>query len=63
MFDFSNYSAKLNYYDKPNVLVVGKIGKIKDKMDEIGIKEFFGLKSKIYSILVSDSNECKKEKM
>ena len=63
MFDFSNYSVKLNYYDKSNVLVVGKIGKMKDKMDEIGIKEFFGLESKISSILVSDSNECKKEKV
>ena len=63
MFDFSNYSAKLNYYDKSNVLVVGKIGKMKDKMDEIGIKGFFGLESKISSILVSDSNECKKEKV
>ena len=63
MFDFSNYSAKLNYHDKSNVLVVGKIGKMKDKMDEIGIKEFFGLESKISSILVSDSNECKKEKV
>ena len=63
MFDFSNYSANLNYYDKSNVLVVGKIGKMKDKMDEIGIKEFFGLESKISSILVSDSNECKKEKV
>ena len=35
---------------------------MKDKMDEIAIEEFVGLKPKIYSVVVSDSNAYKKVK-
>ena len=44
MFDFSNYTAKSQYYDDSNTLVVGKI---KDEINDIAIEEFFGLKSKM----------------
>ena len=49
MFDFNNYSAKSIYYNDSNKLVVT-------------IKEFVGLKPKIYSFLVDDSSEHKKTK-
>ena len=44
MFDFSNYSTKLKYYDNSNKLVVGKM---KDGTAGAAIKEFFGLKPKM----------------
>ena len=37
MFDFSNYSTKLKYYDSLNKLVVGKI---KDETAGVAIEEF-----------------------
>ena len=37
MFDFSNYSTKLKYYDSSNKLVVGKI---KDETAGVAIEEF-----------------------
>ena len=46
MFDFSNYSAKPEYYDDSNKLVVGKM---KDEAAGVAIKEFIGLKSKCIS--------------
>ena len=57
MFDFSNYSTKSKYYDDSNKLVVGKM---KDETAGVAIKEFVGLKSKMYSFLVDDSSEHKK---
>ena len=59
IFDFSNYSAELKYYNDSNKLVVGEI---KDETGGVAIKEFIGLKPKIYSFLVDDSNEHRKAK-
>ena len=52
MFHFSNYSAKSKYYDDSNKLAVGKM---KDETADVAIKEFVGLKPKMYSFLVDDS--------
>ena len=41
MFDFSNYSDQLTYYDDSNKLVVAKM---KDWTSGVTIKEFAGLK-------------------
>ena len=60
MFDFSNYSAKSNFYDNSNKLGVGKM---KDETAGVTIKEFVGLKPKMYSFLVDDSSERKKAKL
>ena len=57
MLDFSNYSAKSIYYDDSNKVVVGKT---KDESAGVAIKEFVGLKLKIYSLLVDNSGEHKK---
>ena len=59
MFDFSNYSAESKYYDYSNKLVVGKM---KDEKAGVAIKEFDGLKSKMYSFLIDDSSEHEKTK-
>ena len=59
MFDFSNYLTKSKYYDDSKKLTVGKI---KDERTGVVIKEFVGLKSKMYSLLVDDSSEHKKVK-
>ena len=59
MFDFSNYSTKSKYYDNSNKFVTGKM---KDKTAGIAIKEFVGLKPKIYSFLIDDNSEHKKAK-
>ena len=59
IFDFSNYSAELKYYDDSNKFVVAKM---KDETVGVAIKEFAGSKPKIYSILVDDSSEHKKGK-
>ena len=58
MLDFSNYSAKSKYYDDSNKLVIGKM---KEKTRGVVIKEFVGLKPKMYSFLV-DNNQHKKAK-
>ena len=58
MFDFSNYLAKSKYYDDSNKLVVGKM---KDETAGGAIKEFVGLKCKMYSFLVDNSSEHKKQ--
>ena len=59
MFGFSNCYSKLKYYDDSNAWVVGKW---KIKWVASLWKNFFGLKPKMYSILVSNSNEYKKAK-
>ena len=61
MFYFSNYYTKLKYYDDSNALVVGKM--LKDEMCDVCIEEIVGLKAKMYSILVSNSGEHKKQKL
>ena len=53
MFDFSNYSAKSNYYDNSNKLVVGKM---EDETADLAIKEFVELKPKMYSYLVGNNS-------
>ena len=58
MFDFSNYSTKSKYYDNSNKLVLGKI---KDENGGVAIEELAGLKPKMYSFLV-DNSEHKKAK-
>ena len=59
MFDFSNYSTKSKYYGNSNKLVVGEM---KDETAGVAIKEFVGLKPKIYSYLLDDNSEHKKAK-
>ena len=59
MFEFSNYSAKSEYYDDSKELYIGKM---KNKMSWVANEEFAGLKPTMYSILVSDSSEYKKDK-
>ena len=58
MFDFSNCSTKSKYYDNSNKLVIGKM-----KYETAGItfKKIVGLKPKMYSFLV-DNSEHKKAK-
>ena len=54
LFDFSNYSKDLKFYDDSNKKVVGKM---KDEMGGIIIDEFIGLKSKMYAIKKIDGRE------
>ena len=58
MLDFSNYSTKSKYCDDSNKLVIGKM---KEKTRGVVIKEFVGLKPKMYSFLVGN-NQHKKAK-
>ena len=52
IFDFSNYSIKSKYYDNSNKLVIGTM---KDETGGVAIKEFVGLKPKMYSFLADKS--------
>ena len=54
MFDFSSYSTGSIYYDYLNKLVVGKM---KRETAGVEIKEFFGLKPKMYSFVLGDISE------
>ena len=56
MFDLSNYPTQSKYDDKSNKLVLGKM---KDETRGYVIKEFVGLKPKMYSFLVEDSEHKK----
>ena len=58
LFDFSNYLTKSNFHDNSNKLVNRKL---KDETGGVAIEEFIGLKPKIYSLLV-DNSEHKKAK-
>ena len=58
IFDLSNYSSKSKYYDNSDKLVIGKM---KDETGGVAIEEFVGLKPKMYSFLV-DNSEHKKPK-
>ena len=55
---FSNYLTKSKYYDDSNKLVNGKI---KDITGGLAIEEFVGLKPRMYSFLV-DNSQNKKQK-
>ena len=57
IFDFSNYSTKSKYYDGWNKLVIGKM---KDGIAALVVKEFVGFMPKMYLILVNDNSEHKK---
>ena len=59
MFDFINYSIKSKYYDNSNRLVIGKM---KDETAGVIIKEFVGLRPKMYSFLVGNNSEHEKAK-
>ena len=59
MLEFSNYSAGSKYYNDSNKLVVDEI---KDETGGVAIKEFVGLKPKMYLFLVDDSSEHRKAK-
>ena len=56
--DFSNYSTKSKHHNNSNKIVIGKM---KDETKGVAIEEFVGLKPKMYSSLV-DNSEHKKEK-
>ena len=53
IFDFSNYSAKSNYYDDSNKLFVRKK---RDKTEGVVINQFVGLNSKMFPFLIDDSS-------
>ena len=59
MFDLSNYSTKLKYYDNSNKSVVGKI---KYETAGVVIEESVVLKPKMYSYLINDNSEHGKAK-
>ena len=48
LFDFSGYSKDSVYYDSSNKKVLGKM---KDKLTDVKIDGFVGLKSKMYSLI------------
>ena len=56
IFDFSNYSTDSIYYDDSNKLFSGRM---KDETGGVAIEEFVGLKSKMYSFLVKNSDHKK----
>ena len=56
LFDFSNCSTKSKYYDNSNKLVIGKM---KDETGGVAIEGFVGLKPKMYSFLVGNSEHKK----
>ena len=55
----TNYFTKPKYYDSSNKLVTGKT---KDETAGVAIKEFVGLKPKMYSYLAEDNSEHIKTK-
>ena len=59
-FDFSAYHSESAYCNIENK--TKKIGKMKDEMDGFAIKEFVGLRAKMYSILTTNKKETKKAK-
>ena len=56
-FDFSNYLPKSKYYNNLSKLFIGKM---KDETRGVAIKEFVGLKPKLYLFLVDNSEHKKK---
>ena len=59
MFDFSEYSKDSVYYNEFNMKVLGKM---KDKLNGVKIKEFVGLKSKMDSLIACNDKEVNKGK-
>ena len=58
-FHFTSYSTKSKYCDDSNKLVIGKI---KDENAGVAVKQFVGLKPKIYFLLVDDNSKHVKSK-
>ena len=54
LFDFSNYSKDLKFFNETNKNVIGKM---KDEFGGVIVDEFGGLKSKMYSIEEIDGKE------
>ena len=54
LFDFSDYSKESKIYDNNNKKVIGKM---KHEMGGKVISEFFGLKSKMYSLVTINDEE------
>ena len=59
MFDFNNYATESKYYDNSNRVLVGKM---KDEITGVAVKEMFRLKPEMYSFSVEDSIEHRKAK-
>ena len=59
LFDFSGYPKNSVYYDSLNKKVLRKI---KDELNGSKIVEFFGLKSKMYSLIAENDKEVNKAK-
>ena len=55
LFDFSNYSKDLKFFDETNKNVIGKM---KDEFGGVNVVEFLGLKSKMYSMKKTNGEEC-----
>ena len=55
LFDFSNYSKDLNFFEETNKNVIGKM---KYEFGGVIVVEFVGLKSKMYSTKKIDGKEC-----
>ena len=55
MLDFSNFSKDSKFYDNQNEMVVGKMRVVNKG---IPINKFFGLKSKMHSMLSDGGKEC-----
>ena len=53
-FDFSDYPEDSKFIDSVNRKVIGKI---KDEVKRKIIREFVGLKSKIYSLVILNNKE------
>ena len=60
MFDFSNYSGKSKYYGDSKELLTDKM---KVETAGVGIEEFARLMPKMYSFLVDDSSQHKKQRV
>ena len=59
MCDLSDYTLNLKIFDPVNKNVIGKM---KDELKRRITTEFFGLKSKIYSLVNVDDKEVTKRK-
>ena len=59
LFDFSGYPKDSAYYDISNKKVLGKM---KDEFNGTKIREFIGLKKKMYSLINVDNKEVNKAK-
>ena len=59
LFDFSGYPKDSIYYDDSNKKMLGKM---KDELNSVRIREFVGLKCKMYSLIACNDKEVNKAK-